>query len=168
LSHHRLFSEALSKFRIDDTISNWRIQALKESQQDEEKAIQIDLKRLQSEYTRNETTIYRIYDDRLNNVIDENFFKIKFNAMTERQSQISIDLVNLRSRNLSYIEEGIKLLELMKDIKNQYDAADMEQKSKILKILLQNCELKGLTATFHWNKPFDLLYEMGQNEKWGG
>jgi site-specific DNA recombinase len=164
----KLFSEALGKFRIDESVSKWITQALKESHQDEEKAIEIDLKRLQAEYTRNETSIHRIYDDRLNNVIDESFFKLKFKEMTERQSQISIQLAHLRSRNLSYIEEGAKFLELVKDIKNQYDAADMEQKSKILKALVLNCEIKGLTATFRWNKPFDILYDMGQKEKWGG
>jgi hypothetical protein len=59
------------------------------------------------------------------------------------------------------------LLELMQDIKNQYDKGTVEQKAKIMNILLYNCELKGKNTVFYWNKPFDILFEMGQNQKWG-
>ncbi len=61
----------------------------------------------------------------------------------------------------------LKILELMKNIKNQYLRANLENKSKILKILLSNCKLKGVNTSFYWNKPFDILFELGQNENRG-
>jgi hypothetical protein len=48
-----------------------------------------------------------------------------------------------------------------------YQKANLEDKAKVLSILLSNCELKGVETSFYWNKPFDILFEMGQTEKWG-
>lgn len=45
----------------------------------------------------------------------------------------------------------------MKDIKNTYLKASLKQKSKLMKVLLERCELKGEETSFRWNKPFDLL-----------
>ena len=45
---------------------------------------------------------------------------------------------------------------------------NLENKSKILRILLSNCELKGINTSIYWNKPFDILLELGQTENRGG
>ena len=65
------------------------------------------------------------------------------------------------------MEEGLRILELMQSIKNVYIKADMEDKAKILRLLLQNCTLKGVNIRFYWNSPFDLLIKLGQTNKRG-
>ena len=65
------------------------------------------------------------------------------------------------------MEEGPRILELVQDIKNTYVKAKLEDKAKILKILSSNCTLKGVSVTFHWNKPFDILFKLGQSKEKG-
>ena len=65
------------------------------------------------------------------------------------------------------MEEGLRILELVQDIKNTYVKAKLEDKAKILKILSSNCTLKGVSVTFHWNKPFDILFKLGQSKEKG-
>ena len=36
-----------------------------------------------------------------------------------------------------------------------------------MKILVSNCELKGINTRIYWNKPFDILFELGESKKWG-
>jgi len=55
----------------------------------------------------------------------------------------------------------------MKNNKNQYVKADPAQQHKIMKILVSNCELKGVNTRIYWNKPFDILFEIGREKKWG-
>jgi len=55
----------------------------------------------------------------------------------------------------------------MKNIKNQYVRADSEQKHGIMKILISNCERKGVNTRIYWNKPFDRLFEIGREKEWG-
>ncbi len=70
-------------------------------------------------------------------------------------------------KNFNYIKEELMILELMKNIKNQYVKANLEQKAKILKALLSSCKLQGVNTSFYWNKPFDILFEMGKTQRWG-
>jgi hypothetical protein len=55
----------------------------------------------------------------------------------------------------------------MKNIRNQCVRANLENKVKMLKIMLSNCELKGVNTSFYWNKPFDILFELGKTENRG-
>ena len=73
----------------------------------------------------------------------------------------------MQQKNHGYMREGILILELVQDIENTYLRANMEQKSKMLKILSSNLELKGVNTSFHWNKPFDILYKSGESENRG-
>ncbi len=65
------------------------------------------------------------------------------------------------------MEEGLRILELVQDIKNTYVKAKLEGKAKILKILSSNRTLKGVSVTFHWNKPFDILFKLDQSKEKG-
>jgi len=99
--------------------------------------------------------------------ITEEFFRSKYDEIQQRQIEIHAGIEGLRKKNSKYFEEGIEIFELMKNIKNQYVKADPAQKQRIMKILVSNCELKGVTTRIYWNKPFDILFEMGREKKWG-
>jgi site-specific DNA recombinase len=162
-----LFSNAIGTLYIDSKIKSWITDALKQSHKDEKQIVEVGLKRLHSEYQKNQTYLHKIYDDKLDGIIPEDFFKTKFSELTQRQKEIDLEIDALTKKNLNYIDEGIFVLELLQDIKNQYDRATLEQKSKIMKVLLLNCELKGASTRYYWNKPFDLLFELGKTKKWG-
>jgi len=163
----RLFSDAIGTLYIDDKIKAWIVDALKHSHEDERLFVEAEVKRLQSEYQKNETNLHKCYEDKLSGVISEEFFKVKFSEINGRQREVETELDNLKKKNLGYLEQGILILELLQNIKSQYDKASLEQKAKIMKILLLNCELKGANTRFYWNKPFDILFELGKTKRWG-
>jgi hypothetical protein len=74
----------------------------------------------------------------------------------------------LKKKATIFIEEGMEIFELKINLMNQYVKADPAQKQRIMKILVPNWELKGVNTRIYWNKPFDILFEMGQTKKWGG
>lgn len=163
----KLFGDAIGRLQIDDQIVELIKAALKKSHEDEEKFVKDELTRLQSEYSRNESKLHKVYEDKLEGVITEEFFRTKYEEIQQRQIEIHAGIEGLRKKNSNYFEEGIETFELMKNIKNQYVKADPAQKHRIMKILVSNCELKGVNTRIYWNKPFDILFEMGQTQKWG-
>jgi len=163
----KLFGDAIGRLQIDDQIVELIKAALKKSHEDEERYVKDELTRLQSEYSRNETKLHKVYEDKLEGVITEEFFRLKYDEIQQRQIEIHAGIEGLRKKNSKYFEEGIEIFELMKNLKNQYVKADSAQKHRIMKILVSNCELKGVNTRIYWNKPFDILFEMGQNKKWG-
>ncbi len=164
----RRFGEAIGKLQIDDQILGLIKNALKKSHEDEERFAKEELVKLQSEYSRNETKLHKVYEDKLEGVINEEFFRRKYDELQQRQIEIHAEIEGLRKRNTGYFEEGLEILELMRNIKNQYVRADPMQKQRILKILASKCELKGVNTKIYWNKPFDILFDLGQTKKWGG
>lgn len=163
----RMFSSAIGTLYMDDKIRSWITKALLKSHDDEKRIAQDELERIQTEYKKNEISLHKVYEDKLSGVITESFFKEKFSSIQQRQADIVASQESLKRKNLNYMQEGVRILELMQDIKNQYDKGTIEQKAKIMNILLYNCELKGKNTTFYWNKPFDILFEMGQTKRWG-
>ncbi|UCC41902.1 MAG: recombinase zinc beta ribbon domain-containing protein [Candidatus Aminicenantes bacterium] len=162
-----MFADTLGKFYLDDTIKEWIIEALNESHNEEERFVKSELAKLQREYARNENRLHQVYRDKLDGLIQEDFFKSIFNKIQQRQQEIRMDLDKLKQKNFNYMKEALLILELLQDVKNQYIRASKEQKSKILKILVSNVELKGVNTSFYWNKPFDILFELGQTDKRG-
>ena len=162
----RMFSSAIGTLYMDDKIRSWITKALLKSHDDEKRVAADELERIQTEYKKNEISLHKVYEDKLSGVITESFFKEKFSSIQQRQADIVASQESLKRKNLNYMEEGVRILELMQDIRNQYDKGTVEQKAKIMNILLYNCELKGKNTVFCWNKPFDILFEMGQYKKW--
>ncbi len=164
----KMFVDALGKFCLNDELKKWTVEGLKYSHEEEGEFVKNELVRLQREYTRNEGMKHKIYQDKLEGEISKEFLKEEFNRIQERQQEIQSDIERLQQKNHDYMQEGLLILELVQDIKNQYVKANMEQKSKMLKILCSNLELKGVNSCYNWNKPFDILYELGQSEDRGG
>jgi hypothetical protein len=79
-------------------------------------------------------------------MINEDFFKSKYDDIQNRQIEIHAEIDGLRKKTSRYIEQGLEIFELMKNIKNQYVKADSAQKQRIMKILVSKCELKGVTT----------------------
>lgn len=163
----KMFADELRKFRLTDEVKEWTIDALRQSHEEEEQFTKNELARLQREYTRNETKKHQIYQDKLEGEISKEFLKEEFNGIQQRQQEIQSDIERLQQKNHNYMQAGLQILELVQDIENTYLRANMEQKSKMLKILSSNLELKGVNTSFYWNKPFDILYELGESENRG-
>ena len=161
------FVEALGGFSLNDKVREWAKKALLLSHEEEETFIKNKLKRLRTEQAKNETRLHQVYNDKLKGVIDQEFFESEFRQTKQRQADIKREVERLEAKNLDYMEEGLRILELMQSIKNVYLKADMEDKAKILRLLLQNCTLKGVSIRFYWNSPFDLLVKLGQTNKRG-
>jgi len=163
-----LFAEALDDFYLDDKIIKWAKEGLIVSHEEEEAESKARLIRLKREHSRNESYIHKIYQDRLQDIITPEFFQSEFNEIQERQQMILYEMEREQNRNKNYIEEGIMLLELMQGIKEAYLKANLRQKSRMLKMILERCELNGEEPSFHWKKPFDILYGgFLKTEEWG-
>ena len=100
-------------------------------------------------------------------MITEDFFKSKFADIQNRQIEIHAETEALRKKTTRHIEQGLGIFELMKNIKNQCVRADSAQKQRIMKILVSKWELKGVNTRIYWNKPFDILFKLGETKRWG-
>ena len=166
----RTFAVALGKFYLNDKVRVWARKALLQSHEEEEEFVHGELARLRAEQTRCETKLHTLYDDKLAGTIDQEYFESAFRQTRERQQETCTEIERLETKNINYMEEGLRILELMQNIKNVYVKSNLENKAKILKTLSSNCILRGVksvSVTFHWKSPFDILFKLGQSENRG-
>jgi hypothetical protein len=82
----------------------------------------------------------------------------------------------LRLRTLlestSAASEGAKLdsvrktFELSQIAQSKWDTLSNPERAKLVRIVLSNCSTDGVTLSFSYSKPFDLIVERGKNEEW--
>ena len=70
------------------------------------------------------------------------------------QEKCQEQLAKHQQANQNYLESGLKILELAKDLEAQYLKANDLQKRQMLKILLSNCTLNDVTPSPTYRKPF--------------
>jgi len=99
----------------------------------------------------------KTFQAKLDGVVSDKFFKSVHNDY-----QRELDAVNYRLANLSEsidadFDIAKKTIELSHQAESLYLKVNPDQKRRLLKSVLSNCYLKGVTLCPIYSKPFDIL-----------
>ncbi|MGY2890864.1 hypothetical protein ACVIHI_007978 [Bradyrhizobium sp. USDA 4524] len=113
--------------------------------------------RLQGEYDRIQKRLHAMYLDKLDGRIDGDFFDRTSAEWREEQATLLRELSFHQAADQSYLEDGIRLLDLAQRALEIFDKRSAIEKRWLLKFALSNCTWKEgqLSATFR--QPFDLI-----------
>jgi site-specific DNA recombinase len=175
------FTELLKGISFSQDVLNWVTQALRESHGDERKCHEEAIARLQREYRRIQDRIDAMYMDKLDGRIDNDFFDRKAAEFRSGQCSVMRDIEKHQNANQSYVEGGIRLLDLARRAHVLFENQPPVEKRKLLDFVLSNCRWKDGHLEAEYRKPFDMLavvvatqnsgaagigQEMAQNENW--
>jgi hypothetical protein len=75
------------------------------------------------------------------------------------QDRCQREIERHQTADQSYLEEGVRILELARSAQRQFENQEPREKRRLLNFLVSNCSWKGgeLSTVFH--QPFDLLAE---------
>jgi DNA invertase Pin-like site-specific DNA recombinase len=108
----RQFTTALRRLKFDEEVLAWVKQALRRSHADERREHEGAMGRLKAEHTKIQHRLDTMYDDKLDGVIDEVFFRRKADECRAEQTKLSDEMERHRQANQNYIEDGGRLLDL--------------------------------------------------------
>jgi len=160
--------EIVEKVNVGEKKMARLVKLLRESHEDEKNYHDTQLKNLTARYEQLQHRLDQIYLDKLDKKIPTELWEQKSAEWRREQDEVRSQLAKHQNANQSYMEEGIKILELAQRLVPLYVAASSEEKQEILKFLLWNCTLKDATPTPVYRKPFNWLVEMGQLQIWRG
>jgi len=106
------FAALLDDLVIEAEMLEWLKAALRSSHADERKYHDEAVARLQKDYTRLQSRLDVMYDDKLDGRIDASFFDRKATETRLEQDRLSGALHRHQNANQAYFEEGAALLEL--------------------------------------------------------
>lgn len=158
-------SEILGRLTFDDDVMSWISDALRQSHGDEKQFHADALARLRQDYDRLQERIDKMYVDKLDGRIDVAFFERKSTEWRREQQQLRDTMSRHEAANQSYLEEGIRILELARKAQDLFRRQVPREKRRLLEFVLSNCSWKSGELTPNWRKPFDLLASAAMNSQ---
>ena len=106
------FTKLLEGRALDEEVMGWMIETLRQSHEDERRDNEEAMTRLQVEYTPLQNHIEAMYVDKLDGRVDTVFFDRKAAEWRAEQGRLMRAIENHQVADQTYLEEGIRLLEL--------------------------------------------------------
>ena len=101
---------------------------------------------------------------------DNEFIQAKLKEHIEKlhhdRDQIKEELELIQSEKDDYQDKAIKVIELAQRADIAYKKASSKSKRKLVEIVASNLTLRNGSLEYHYRKPFDLLVNLSEKEKW--
>ena len=153
------FSQLLGQFRFDDALLEWVKNALRDSHAVERREQQEAVERLVDTRQRLQSRIDAMYLDKLDGRITADYFDAKSAEWRNQQDQCVADIQRLQNTDRTYIEDGIRILELAKNARKLFDQQGSAEKRKLLDFVVSNSTWRDGKIASTYRQPFDLIAE---------
>lgn len=151
------FGELLDGIALEPAVIEWITQALRESHQDEKRFHDEAIGRLHAEYTTLQNRLDGMYVDKLDGRIDNTFFDRMSVSWRGEMERIADAMEEHRTANRSYLDEGIRLLELGGRAAEMFRAQEPEKRRELLRYVVAGSTWKEGRLDASFRPPFDLL-----------
>jgi site-specific DNA recombinase len=153
------FSQFLGRLTFDEEVIAWVRDALRASHADEKREHEAAIGQLRAEYDRLQARMHAMYVDKLDGKVDGAFFDRMSAEWRAQQDRCLGEIERHRAADQSYLEEGIRLLELARNAQRLFEKQEPREKRRLLNFVVSNCTWKGGQLVANLRQPFDLLAE---------
>ena len=159
------FAAILKGLSIDQETLALMRRALLDSHHDEKQFHAAAVEKLQREHRRLQDRLERMYEDKLDGQIDNDFYNRKAAEYRSEQARIMREIEAHGTANQTYIEDGVRLLEIAQRARDLFESKPPAEKRKLLNFVLSNCSWKDRELTVEYRHPFELLAVAVASEK---
>ncbi len=143
----------------DIRLTEWVKKALKESHRDEIEYHSLAVNELNQRYELIQKRLDKLYDDKLDEKINKEFYERKFKEYSAERETILRSIQKHSQANNKYFELGITVYELSQKAREIYLSATLEEKRQLINLVFENLFLNEGRLTFSYSKPFKTLSE---------
>lgn len=151
------FADILRGLVFDDEVLDLVREALRQSHRDVRAFHDEAIRRLQAEYTKVQSRLDAAYTDKLDGVIDAEFFARKSAEWRGEQEGLLKKIAQHQQANQHYMEEGVQLVELTRRMPVLFEKQEPREKRRLLDFVLSNSTWANGKLAVEFRKPFDLL-----------
>ena len=108
------------------------------------------------------------YQDKLDGRIPEDFWERKMSEWRPEEQRIQSALKALQDPGPDRILSAKRILELANKAYSLYVRQKPDEQVKLLRMVLLNCSIDGLSIYPVYRKPFDSIVQRARNEEWSG
>ena len=163
-----LFEEVFRSLHFKPDVVNWMQETLLAEHHEKSSDHKQHVAALRRRYEMLQTYIDRGYEDKLSGDLDDVTWKRKNETWRLEMETIQRQIDSLNDTKQDYIDRGVELIELVQNLETVYKSATSEKKRRLIEIVSSNHVLRNGKLCFDYRKPFDLLAESSEKEKWLG
>jgi hypothetical protein len=119
------FSEMLGRLSFDEEVLAWVCAALRASHSDEKREHDAAIGRLRAEYDRLQARVHAMYVDKLDGKVDGAFFERMSAEWQAQQDYCQREIERHQTADRSYLEEGVRLLELARSAQQLFERQEL-------------------------------------------
>lgn len=123
---------------------------------------------LRKEYDRIEERIVKMYDEKLDGSITQDFYDKKLKEYKGRQSEIQQSEREHSNADKDFWITASQVLDLGKRAYDIFQSSETPEKRQLLQFLFQNCQLDGKKLIYQLKEPFDMISQHSSTNEWGG
>ncbi|TIL73213.1 MAG: hypothetical protein E5Y70_17805 [Mesorhizobium sp.] len=153
----KTFAALLDRLHFDEEVLTWMRDALKASHADERREQEQAIERCQTQYKRVEDRLQAMYLDKLDGRIDNAFYDRMSAQWRVEQTRLLREIERHSEAQESYMEDGLRLLELAREASRLFAKQAANEKKRLLNLVLSNCEWDRGEVRANFRQPFDLL-----------
>ncbi len=150
-------TETVKEIMVPDFLYKWISDGLKQLNDMRDVQVSEDINHLTNEIKRTNSKLSALYDDKLEGLIDEAFYKHKARELRDRQYELEAKLSNLTRVSYENVEMAMQILDFAKDAHKYFTSIEKFEQAKFIKTISSNCYLKDGQVHLELKKPFQLL-----------
>ena len=162
------FASALRGIRLSREIVEWTRQAIIESSHKEREFRETQISTMTSRYQKLDSYISRAYEDKLEGTLEPEMWRHKTEEWKAEQRLIENELKGVRAANTSFLEDGIKLMELAERASELFKTMNGSEKRELLSLVLSNPRVADGSVRYDYKMPFALFTNVVDLEEWRG
>ncbi len=159
--------ELLESIQVPKDIMQDVVRELESSHKSEQEHYQRSINRLRQRYDEIDRSIKVMYQDRLvGRITAEQYDEMVSDAKNE-QADLNMQLDDHSRADESFLITASYVLELASRASSLFkQSSEVEQKRRIITLVLSNLKLEGEKLVFNLKAPFDAIAECSNNDKW--
>ena len=153
----KVFECAIKQIQITPEHRKAIIEALKDCHTEQQAYNTEEINRLNKQAETIRNRLSKIYLDKLDGKITEEFWQNKNNEWTLEHAAIRQKLEAFEKANVNYMQQADSLVELLENLYTSYLQLPNSEKTKILKTVFSNFLIDGENISYDYRKPFDIF-----------
>jgi len=158
----------LEGIQIPDHVLTCLQESLAHDQEQAQSTVAGQRSALQPRLSALQKRIDQAYQDKLDGRIPEDLWERKMQEWTNESRSIQDALTRLEQPTNERLLTAQSTLELANKAYSLYLTRNHQEQAKLLRMVLLNCSIDGITVHPTYRKPFDLIFERAKTEEWSG
>ena len=164
-----MLGDLLKGIQVPDRIAQQVVSSIATDAASSEQARRVELDGVTQRLALLRSRIDRLYEDKLDGKITEEFWAEKSSAYREQELALETALKRLTRPTLTDHALTVeRTFELANKAYSLYVRRNAAEQAQLLKMVLLNCATDGVNLWPNYKKPFDLIAQRAKNEEWSG